>query len=134
LEGTPPAWVTWKSNDNYLPSAFYSKKSSESLSAFMHWISMDRITGDGDMLASYEQVELVILGFGLAFRGIWVAQFLDWFSGVPTYILKGSYPFSEYEQLSHQVDNLISDILKHTSNCFELLSCNSLTSYKGYRN
>jgi hypothetical protein len=69
---------------------------------------MDSITADGDMLASYKQVELVILGFGLVFRALWVAQFPENFSDVPTYILKSSYPFSEYEQLSHDVDDLIS--------------------------
>jgi hypothetical protein len=101
-------WVTWESTDNYLPSAFYSRRSPASLSAFTHWIDMDPITGDGNMLASYKQVELVILGFGLAFRAIWVAQFPERFSNVPTYVLKSSYPFSQYEQLSHSVDDLIA--------------------------
>ncbi|KIM73061.1 hypothetical protein PILCRDRAFT_15545 [Piloderma croceum F 1598] len=108
LEGTPPTWVTWDSTDNYLPSSFYRKKSPVLLLVFKHWISMDPITADGDMLASYNQVELVILGFGLAFRALWVVQFLERFSDVPTYILKSSYLFSEYEQLSHDIDSLIS--------------------------
>ncbi|KIM77613.1 hypothetical protein PILCRDRAFT_11868 [Piloderma croceum F 1598] len=108
LEGTPPQWVTWKSTDNYLPSAFYSKKSPVSLSAFKQWSSMDPITTDGNMLASYDQVELVILGFGLAFRAIWVAQFPERFSDVPTYIMKSSYPFSEYKQLGYNIEELIA--------------------------
>lgn len=108
MEGTPPTWATWDSTENYLPGAFYRKKSPISLSAFKHWISLDPITADGDMLASYKQVELVILAFGLAFRALWVAQFPEKFSDVPTYILKSSYPFSEYEQLSHNVDDLIA--------------------------
>jgi hypothetical protein len=108
LEGTPPQWVTWKSTDNYLPSAFYSKKSPVSLSAFKQWSSMDPITTDGNMLASYDQVELVILGFGLAFRAIWVAQFPERFSDVPTYIMKSSYLFSEYEQLGYDIEELIA--------------------------
>ncbi|KIM87690.1 hypothetical protein PILCRDRAFT_4104 [Piloderma croceum F 1598] len=108
LEGTLPQWVTWKSTDNYLPSAFYSKKSPVSLSAFKQWSSMDPITTDGNMLASYDQVELVILGFGLAFRAIWVAQFPERFSNIPTYIMKSSYPFSEYEQLGYDIEELIA--------------------------
>lgn len=69
---------------------------------------MDPITADGDVLASYQQVELVIFGLGLAFRALWVVQFPQRYFDVPTYILKSSYPFSEYQQLSHEVDNLIS--------------------------
>jgi hypothetical protein len=112
LEGTPLTWVTWDSANYYLPSAFYRNKSPVSLSAFKQWISMDPITADGDMLASYKQVELIILGLGLAFRALWVAQFPEKFSNVPTYILKSSYPFLEYEQLSHNIDGLISGYIE----------------------
>jgi hypothetical protein len=104
--------VTWDSTDNYLPGLFYSKKSPVSLSVFKHWISLDPITADGDILASYNQVELVILGFGLAFRALWVAQFPERFSDVPKYILKSSYPFSEYEQLSYDVEDLIAGYME----------------------
>jgi hypothetical protein len=68
----------------------------------------DPITADGDALASYKQVELVILGFGLAFRALWIAQFPEIYSDVPAYILNSPYPFSEYEQLSHKIENIIS--------------------------
>jgi hypothetical protein len=67
---------------------------------------MDPITADGDMLALYKQVKPVIVGFSLAFRALWVAQFPERFSDVPKYILKSSYPFSEYK-LSHNINNLI---------------------------
>jgi hypothetical protein len=121
LEGTPPTWVTWDSADNYLPSAFYRKKSPVSLSAFKQWISMDPITADGDILASYKQVELVILGLGLAFRALWVAQFPEKFSDVPAYILKSSFPFSEYEQLSHDIDTLISGYIETYISLFRII-------------
>jgi hypothetical protein len=68
---------------------------------------MDLITADGDMFALYKQVELVIIGFSLAFRALWVAQLPERYSNIPKYILKSSYPFSEYE-LSHNINNLIS--------------------------
>jgi hypothetical protein len=70
LEESHPEWVTWESSDNYLSTAFYDTKSTSSYSAFMRWIGNDPITADGNNLASYDQVELVILGFGLAFRAI----------------------------------------------------------------
>ena len=68
---------------------------------------MDQITADNNMLASYKQVELVILGFGLALRALWVAQFPEIYSDVPTHVINSSYPFSEYQQLSHHIANLI---------------------------
>ena len=108
MEESGPAWVTWSSDDNYLSADFYNTKSTLSLSAFTCWISRDPITGDHDMLASYPQVELVILGLGLAFRALWVAQFPDRYRGVPAHIIDSIYPFSEYEQLSHNIDNLLS--------------------------
>ena len=94
-----------------LPAAFYDTKSTSSLSAcsvFAHWVGNDPITADGDTLASYDQVELVALAFGLAFRALWVAQFPGRYSDVPPYILNSSYPFSEIEQLSHKIENIIS--------------------------
>jgi hypothetical protein len=63
MEGSPPAWVSWKSTDRYISKAFFNRKSSSSLSVFTNWISMDPITADNNNLASYEQVELVALGF-----------------------------------------------------------------------
>ena len=59
------------------------------------------------MLASYKQVELVILGFRLAFRALWVAQFPEIYSDIPTHVINSSYPFLECQQLSHHIANLI---------------------------
>ena len=100
--------MTWESSDNYLSTAFYDMKSTSSLSAFKRWVSKDPITADGNNLASYKQVELVTLGFGLAFRALWIVQFPDHFSDVPAYIINSSYLFSEYEQLSHNIEDIIS--------------------------
>ena len=108
MEKSGPAWVMWSLDGNYLSANFDNTKSTSSLSAFTRWISRDPITGDHDMLASYPQVELVILGLGLAFRALWVAQFPDRYRGVPAHIIDSIYPFSEYEQLSHNIDNLLS--------------------------
>jgi hypothetical protein len=108
MEGSPPAWVSWKSTDRYISKAFFNPKSSSSLSVFTNWISMDPITADNNNLASYEQVELVALGFGLAFRALWIAQFLEKYSDVPTHIINSPYPFSEYAQLSHGIQDLLA--------------------------
>src|SRR5258705_2620821 len=35
---THPPWVTWGSNESYLPAAFYDLTSTSSISAFKHWI------------------------------------------------------------------------------------------------
>jgi len=69
---------------------------------------MDPITADNNNLASYEQVELVALGFGLAFRALWIAQFPEKYSDVPTHIINSPYPFSEYTQLSHSIQDLLA--------------------------
>ena len=109
FKATPPAWATWKSNDHYLSDAFYTKESSASLLAVYKWIATDPITVDGSSdLAPYAQVELVGLAIGLAFQALWIAQFLENFSNVPTQVIESPYPFSEYEQLSHNVEDLIS--------------------------
>jgi hypothetical protein len=108
LEESRPAWVTWESDDNYLSADFYKPKSTSSLSKFTHWIRSDPITAVDEALASYPQVELVTLGLGLAFRALWVAQFPDRYSDVPTHIIDSIYPFSEYDQLSHSIDDLVS--------------------------
>ena len=107
MEDSPPAWVTWKSKDNYLSAAFYNPKSTLSLPAFIRWVSKDPITADGDMLALYAQVKLVTLGFGLVFRALWVAQFPDIYSNVPAHIINCSYLFRQYEQLSHNIEDII---------------------------
>src|ERR1700683_3873108 len=86
VEESPPAWVAWESNDNYLPAAFYDPKSTSSLSTiseFVCWVGNDPITANGDTLASYDQVELVALGFGLACRAFWVVQFPGIYSNLP---------------------------------------------------
>ena len=111
LEDSPLAWATWESDKKYLPTAFYDVKSMSSLSAqseFAWWVGNDPIIADGDTLASYDQVELITLAFGLAFRALWVAQFPGIYFNVPPYILNSSYPFTEYEQLSHKIENIIS--------------------------
>jgi hypothetical protein len=115
LEKSPLAWVTWESNNNYLPAAFYNTKLTSSLSMlseFTCWVGNDPITADGDTLASYNQVELIALAFGLAFKALWVAQFPGIYSNIPPYILNSSSPFSEYEQLSHRIKNIISGYIE----------------------
>jgi hypothetical protein len=107
LEGSPPAWVSWTSAHPYLSEGFFNPQSSSSLPAFRRWIDTDPITADTGFLASYKQVELVALGCGLAFRALWIAQFPDRYSDVPAHIINSPYPFSEYEQLSHCIDDLL---------------------------
>jgi len=108
LEGDPPAWASWESDAHYLPDIFYKKKSSASLSVLIRWTASDPITADDDALASYQQVELVILAIGLALRGLWITQFPENYADVPAYIINSPYPFSEYEQLSHTIQDLIT--------------------------
>jgi hypothetical protein len=108
LEGNSPSWASWTSDAPYLPNTFYKTKSSSSLSALTQWISNDPITADDNALASYKQVELVILAVGLAFRALWIAQFPEKYSDVPSYIVNSPYPFSEYDQLSNNIHNLIA--------------------------
>ena len=124
LEGSPPSWVSWDSNNNYLSEGFYNLSSTLSYSAFTQWIKNDPITADGNNLASYKQVELVILGFRLAFRAIWIVQFPDQYQDVPAYIINSCYPFTEYDQLSHCIDDLLSgcgEMYVQTSDCLALL-------------
>ena len=115
LEKSPLAWVTWESNNNYLPAAFYDTKLTSSLSVlseFTHWVGNGLITAGGDTLASYNQVELIALAFGLSFGALWVAQFPGIYFNIPPYILNSSYLFSEYEQLSHRIENIISGYIE----------------------
>jgi hypothetical protein len=53
-----------------LSEVFFDPKSSLSLSAFTQWIKMDPITAENSAIASFRQVELVALGYGLAFRAL----------------------------------------------------------------
>ena len=108
LDESCPAWISWKSKDHYLLEEFYNPSSALSYSEFERWIWNDLITVGDNNLASYDQIELVILGFGLAFRGIWIIQFEDQYQDVPSYISDSGYPFSKYEQLGHLIDNLLS--------------------------
>ncbi|KIM79995.1 hypothetical protein PILCRDRAFT_9885 [Piloderma croceum F 1598] len=108
LEGNPPAWASWQSDVPFLPNAFYKTKSPSSLSALLKCISTDPITADNNMLASYNQVEFVILAIGLAFHGLWISQFPEGYADVAHYIINSPYPFSQYEQLSHSIHNLIA--------------------------
>jgi hypothetical protein len=107
-DDAPPEWATWKSNANHLPEAFYSNKSSSSLSALKQWVMKDPITSADDGLESYQQVELVVLSIGLAFRALWTAQFPEKYADVPAHVIDSPYPFSEYEQLGHMVEELIA--------------------------
>ncbi|KAI0245728.1 hypothetical protein BJV78DRAFT_1287259 [Lactifluus subvellereus] len=108
LEVLPPPWASWASMDRYLSNAYYNTMSSSSLSTFCDWTSTDPITADGNLLASYEQVELVILSFGLTFRGLWVAQFPDQYPQVPDHVLNSPYSFLKYDKPSCNIENLIS--------------------------
>jgi len=69
------------------PSRFFDPKSSSSLSAFTHWIKTDPITTENSEIASSRQVELVALGYGLAFRALWISQFPEEYSDVPAHII-----------------------------------------------
>jgi hypothetical protein len=104
-----------------LSDTFYDSTSPSSLPAFRQWASTDPLTADGSILASYEQVELVVLSFGLALRGLWVAQFPDQYSQVPGYVLSSPYPFSEYEEISLKIKELISGYA-HVYVSFEFLA------------
>ena len=100
--------MSWNLNKSYLPDTFYDPHSSLSLQSFKQWILSDPLTVNGDTLASYQQIELVILGFGLAFRGLCIPQFPDDYADVPHYIISGPYLFTEHEQLGYMIENLIS--------------------------
>ena len=103
---------------------FYDPVSTFSYSAFKCWIKNNPIAADGDSLASYDQVEIVILSFGLAFRVIWIVQFPQQYLDVPTYIINSCYPFSEYDQLSHCIQDLLSGCAEtyvHTADGYILL-------------
>jgi hypothetical protein len=128
LEGPLPTWVSWQSTDPYLSEDFFNPQSSSSLSAFTRWIDTDPITADTGFLASYEQVELVALGCGLAFRALWIAQFPDRYSDVPAHIINSPYPFSVYEQLGHSIDDLLSGYAE-TYVPFLLLNILQLSNY-----
>ena len=69
---------------------------------------MDPITAENSAIASFRQVELVALGYGLAFRALWILQFPEQYSDIPAHIMNSPYPFSEYEQLGHTLRDLIS--------------------------
>jgi hypothetical protein len=103
----PPEWATWQSNDIYLPEAFYSTTSSSSLSALKQWVTQDPITSADNRLASYQQVELVVLSIGLALRALWTAQFPEKYVDAPAHVIDSPYSFSEYEELGNTVEGLI---------------------------
>ena len=109
---TYPPWVTWGSNESYLPPAFYNLTSTSSILAFTRWIERHQpITagvGSDLLLAPYRQLEVVTLGFGLAFRAIWIAQFPDNYLDVPGYVINSPYAFSEYDGLGHFIKLLIA--------------------------
>ena len=110
--GCPLPWASWTSTDNYLPPMFYTKESNASLPAFRKWITTNPITTDGDTLASYQQVEVVALGFGLSLRGLWIAQFTDQYNRVPDYVENSPYSFDEYEKLCGSIGTLTADYEK----------------------
>ena len=102
--------MSWNSNKSYLPDTFYDPHSSLSCQSFKQWILSNPLTINGDTLASYQQIELVILGLRLAFRGLWIVQFPNDYTDVPLYIISSPYPFTKYEQLSYMIENLISGL------------------------
>ena len=108
-DGCPLPWASWTSTDNYLPLMFYTMESNASLTAFQKWITTDPITTDGDTLTSYQQVELVALGFRLSLRGLWIAQFTDQYNRVPNYVENSPYLFSEYERLCSNIGTLTAN-------------------------
>ena len=121
-------WVSWQSTDPYLSEDFFNPQSSLLLSAFTHWIDTEPITADTGFLASYEQVELVVLGCGLAFRALWIVQSPDRYFDVPARIINSPYPFSVYEQLGHSIDDLLSGYAE-TYVPFVLLNILQLSNY-----
>ena len=70
------------------------------------------ITTEDGYLSSYQQIERIALGLGLAFWALWIAQFPDDYHHVPIYVLNSPYPFVEYDQLGHLIKNLIDLLLK----------------------
>ena len=94
IEESHPLWLSCESKDT-LSKMFYNPALMSSYSAFKHWIKNDPIAADSDSLASYDQVEVIILGFGLTSRVIWIVQFPQQYLDVPTYIINSCYPFSE---------------------------------------
>ena len=95
------------STDNYLPPSFYEYQSSSSLSTLHRWATTRGITTEDGYLSSYQQIERIALSLGLAFRALWIAQFPDNYHHVPIYVLNSPYPFVEYDQLGHLIENLI---------------------------
>ena len=63
LDESHPAWISWKSKDHYLLEEFYDPSAMSSYLEFRRWIRNDPITVGDNKLASYDQIELVILGF-----------------------------------------------------------------------
>ena len=112
LADSHPAWITWDSYDSYLSADFYDPTSTSSYSKFKRWIQNDPLMVNIGMLATYAQVELVVLGLRLAFQAIWIVQLPEQYCNVPSYIVGSSYPFSEYEQLSHCAEDLVSGCAK----------------------
>jgi hypothetical protein len=113
----------WELKDNYLSAAFYDSKSTLSLPAFICWVSKNPITADGDTLALYVQVELVTLGFGLAFRALWVTQFPNIYSNVPAHIINCSYLFQQYKQLIHNIEDIITGYAEMHVPLLRLIIC-----------
>lgn len=93
--------------DNYLPNAFYNLTSNASLSNLLHWARTNLITTEDNYLALYQQVKWVALRLGLALHGLWISQFPDNYHEVPVYVLDSPYPFVEYEQLGHVIQDMI---------------------------
>jgi len=109
LIGTPgPNWASWASNNRFLPKAFYRAQGAGSLSQLKSWLQSDPITTVDGSLASYSSVELVILAIGLAMRDLYVNQFPDGIPNIPVHVINSRFEFHEYEQLSHNVEDLLN--------------------------
>ena len=103
------SWASWTSVDNYPLLMFYTMESNASLTAFQKWITTNPITTDGDTLASYQQVKLVALRFGLTLCGMWIAQFTNLYNRVPNYVENSPYSFLEYERLCGSIGTLTAN-------------------------
>lgn len=74
----------------------------------MRWLAKDPITTNRDTLASYQQLENVILTVGLAFRALRIPQFPEQFQDIPDYVLKSPYSPLQDDQFGLCVKELLT--------------------------
>jgi hypothetical protein len=81
------------------------------------------------------QVELVILGLGLAFGALQVEPFSEKYFNVTAHIINSIYPFLEYDQLSYNINNLLYDYRNvHLMTLAYYKSINNQTIFKDFEN